>query len=284
MNAHSPRQLVAALGTLSVLGCVGCGPGFRDGTPSLQPTDADVPLTRVLDVALGAPARVQVDIRDSRGDRSLFLDEPADRHAIPLLGFRPNDEVELTVTATDDLGGSWSRDLAFEIGELPSPFPLVDVLVHDRARREPGLRLMPIELADNTTSSVYVMALDEGYEPVWVWAATQQLGVVRQLGSGSFLGLGGALESEVVWEVSPIGEILRQWGQERAPIVEVDRYVEIGGGELHHELLPLPEGGFLTFGTEHVEVEAFDDRLRPVAFRQAAEMDISHCGLRSGSR
>src|SRR5687767_933801 len=118
----------ALIGVLAVAACTpGDRPRFRgDGPVVLRMDGGGLPLARVLDVRLDREARLIVEVEDSRGPRTLRF--PAEKHhEVPLLGFVPNDEIDLVVVAEDDAGRSLPERVSFTTGGMPASFPLVDV-------------------------------------------------------------------------------------------------------------------------------------------------------------
>jgi hypothetical protein len=191
-------------------------------------------------VKLDRPAALDVALVDSRGPRTLHF--PADDvHDVPLLGFRPHDDVDVTVTASDDVGESEPVTLTFTSGELPDRFPDVDVLALDPDRVEPGYTLFPVHLVTDGRELVRAVALDAWGEPVWVWRTSLQL-VDLRLEGGNLL----ALAEGLAWELTPLGEPTREWGDSKADDPRPDRYFQLDAPALNHELFPRANGDYLT--------------------------------------
>ena len=232
------------LTTLALL--TACEPGIR--RVELQPSDPNVPLTRVLDVRLTRSAPLRIGISDSRGERVLHVVEAARRHQVPLLGVRSLDEVELVVTALDQ-----EEHLSYQADGLPYPFPTLDQLILEPDRVEPGLRLLPLELADGELDTAYLVAVDPHLEPVWVWRAPRQLSAIHPTERGTILTVGGGM----VWEVTLLGEVLQQWGEDPSEAVDERRFTVLEAGTLNHDVVPTEDGGFWTLGTQLVDAAIY---------------------------
>ena len=245
--AHLGRWML-----LSVIG--GCHePEFRGGGPRLLPPNPAAPLSRTLEVSIDRSARVEIEIRDARGRRRLVPPQTAREHRVPLLGFRPDDVVDLVVTAIDRRGGrSAPWPLSFQVGSLPHPFPTFDVLEHQPQRMEDGLRLLPLSEAD-PQGAAYLVALDQALEVVWVWRAPRAYGPVRVTDAGTILGLSvGA-----AWEITPLGEILHQWGPVHTAPAPADTWVPVAVNPLHHEIVRSGDGALWSLTRRRVQVDDF---------------------------
>lgn len=241
-----------------LLASAGCSPGdsprFRAGSPKLLKQDTTVPLSRVLRVRLDRPARLEVRLTDSRGERLLSFKQKLKRHDVPLLGLRARDRVTVVVTAIDGAGRAKSTPQHFRVGALPERFPIIDVLANEPDLMEPGLLFFPVELVSDDERVPWMVAVDESREPVWIWEAPHEYGVVRMHDSGSLY----AVSETVAWEISPLGEVLGQWGEKRQKPASSKVFVETEVGSLHHELLPMPDAQrFLALSKRVVKVDDY---------------------------
>ncbi len=193
-------------------------------------------------------------IDDARGSRVLHLPGWARDHEVPILGVRPDDDVRIEVTAVGERDAVTADPVRYRNGRLPRRFPKIDLLALDPDRVEPGLTVLPVELVSDDESLPYLVALDEAMEVVWVWAAPREHGALVVHRSGALYALG----DDAAWELSPAGEILHQWGADRAAGVPPRRFTRLDLGRLHHELVPQPRANrFLALSRRRVDVDDY---------------------------
>ena len=247
-------RILAGIALSAAVGCTGGDePRFHEGTPRLLAPDDAVPLSRQLKVRLDRPARIEVAISDSRGERILKFDQEKRRHLVPLLDLRAGDNVSVVVTAIDARGSAESPPVEFRTGSVPDRFPIIDVLAHDPAMAEPGLLLFSIEVVSDDESLSYLVALDDSRQPVWIWEPPNEFSDFRLHESGVMYGI----SRELMWAFTPLGEVLNQWGA-TASDDGSETYVAVDLEEPHHELYPLPHAQrFLTLAPEFITVDEF---------------------------
>jgi hypothetical protein len=178
-----------------------------------------------LDVVLDEPADVEVSI----GRRTAVFPSSGRSVSVPILGFPPGERVALVVGALGE-----ERDLAFVSPAQPPGLPVVDVLISEPERAEPGWTLVEAILAGEPTG--WLLLLDDTGSVIWWWDTATAPADARldSVGTLWFLAEGGAQHSD--WFGHPLAAV--------------------PPADLNHELQPIP-GGFLTLSHQSVAVPAY---------------------------
>lgn len=171
----------------------------------------------------------EVRVRVFEGDQELFVrdaDMPGTNHSAFLWGLHENGSFRAVAEARN-AADEWfeSASVEFSTGALPAGLPQADIVVHDPARAHKGLVLFGTTDAEG--QMVYVGYDAEGtirwYYPV-NGDGTKSGGDVKVLEDGRlFLFRNGGMR------------IIEPWGE---TVFDVD----IG---YHHDLTPMPSGGYL---------------------------------------
>jgi arylsulfate sulfotransferase len=220
---------------------------------------------RTLAVETDVATTLTIVIEGDEGTRSLRWTREGTGHAVPLVGFRAGAGYTIAVTAETADGRSGAAEALDLVGD-PLPivdFPSLDSLVLDAARMAPGLTLFTTTRTDEP--GAWALLVDGDLQPVW-WAPLDlPLGDLRPTGSGTLIGLGGIQVEELDWT----GAVLRRYRP--LPVEAVDVALEVPF--VHHEVAPLPDGGFLTLGQQARSVDEYPTSYAADAFAPAVVLD-----------
>ncbi len=224
------------------------GLSVLQGPEVKKPRARNVGLVRRVTLTTSLPCSVSFTLEGPTGLREIALDGVSTHHDVPILGLRNHAQHTLVLTLTGTDGAVRTLDpLVLEIEEeLPEFFPVVDLLVHDRDRMEPGYRFLNLKRLEE--NSVMLVVFDEELEPVH-WAEGKGWGDVRMSPRGTWMGVAGG----DAMEVDLLGETLRRYSAE--PRSEDD--IEGPFDYLHHELFEEADGTFWSLDLETVEVSAY---------------------------
>jgi hypothetical protein len=250
-------------GVLLLLGAMGCSghgrePGdHADGTethpdglafaegPVVVEGEAIAPLARELQVTLTAPASLALTATDGV-ETFDWVSPTALAHAVPLVGMPAARDWTLTVRAEDGEGGSVEEVVEFRSGDLPDPLPNLDVLVHDAARMQPGLTVIPLFSSPNAG---YVAVVDADGRVVWAYGPTSdKYTEVGQL-DGHLLVLDNTRIREMDW----MGRVLRSWTTRTA----TEQDIVVDETHFHHEAFVTSRGTLLAFTKTPIDVEDY---------------------------
>ena len=173
------------------------GPGFVKATAA--------PLAGTLSVATDVPSRVSVSVTDGTETWTRNFFDYSLTHSLPLFGFKPGRDNEITVTVHDRFNNEVTAEspVRFLTGPLPANFPVFTVLVAKTDRMEPGYNLVRCVV---NSQLGYIIIVDNQGEVVWYSSMTAG-SENRQLENGNLLlVLPGSLN-----EVNLLGETVRKW-------------------------------------------------------------------------
>ena len=224
------------------------GLSVLSGPEVKKPRSRNVGLVRRVALSTDLPCSISFTLEGPTGVREIALDGVSTRHDVPILGLRNHAEHTLVLTLTGTDGTVLVLEpIVIEIDEeLPEFFPVIDVLVRDLDRMEPGYRFLNLKRLEENT--VMLVVFDEELEPVH-WAQGKGWGDVRMSPRGTWMGVAGG----DAMEVDLLGETLRRYSGD--PRSEDD--IEASFSYLHHELFEEADGTFWSLDLETVEVPAY---------------------------
>ncbi len=244
------RSLAALLLTLALGGC-GSEAGLLLSGPDLE-TFERAPLARELRLTTNEPTTVEVVVR--RGNRvewQRHFDDPATRHALPLLGFVPDEtySVQVTLHVPDGDSVELPEALTVTTDPLPDDWPPMQVPTSTPEEMEPGYTLLSTR--SRTDQTDYMMVLNEAGETVWY--SDRSTNELRQLPDGNLLFLGA---DDDVRLINMYGELLQSWHgtwQEDPAKGSVLVNVPL----FHHEVFPMVNGNFLSLSRQITDIESY---------------------------
>jgi hypothetical protein len=267
---------------LSVVICtaaVACG---SDDDSSLREVDVTVEevegnaLAFELQVSTDVPAEATVSAERSDGHTVdvPVLGPAATQAEIPLVGLRAESTYTVTVTATDEDGGSVAADeLEVTTGALPPDLPEIELVASDADQMAPGLTLFnvikplpppeDVEPGDEPNGGL-LMAVDETGEVVWYLSTPAAMGDVELVPGGMLVEVNNTIAREIDLLGGIEGEFAGRMATERFPedqygraLASVDA-LPVDVDSFHHEVSRLPSGNLLSLTTELRETPGFD--------------------------
>ncbi len=205
-----PLRLVAALAVAMAVSPSSPALTITTG-PAFAPAAA-APLAGVLQLTTDVASRVSVSVSDGANTWQRDFYDYGTSHSVPLFGFRAGRTNNITVTAWDRFRNGFAAPapVVFVTDPLPADFPVINVLVSEPGRMEPGYTLFRVV---NATAGVpYVTLLDDTGEVVW-YSSYRSLGQVqagidvRPLADGNLFMFGTTSFAEV----NLLGEIVNTW-------------------------------------------------------------------------
>ena len=201
------------------------------------------PLAGVVELTTDVPTRVTLTISDGTDSRVREFAEYRTEHYLPVLGLKPDNSYSLVVAVTDQADESLiMTSLPPAVtGPLPPEFPVIDILVSDPSRMEPGYTLLDKftrgkpGMPDSSLPS-YAIIVDDAGDVVWY--STLGANAMQQLPNGNLFYLDGN-----ILEVDLLGNV-RQG-------------ITPAAGELHHDLFRTTNGTLLSLGSERVVVYGY---------------------------
>lgn len=250
--------------TLALLGC------SSDANEAVTPVErphvlsasffesVEAPLTGTLKVTLDRAATLHVVATEPGGHRiELTSKASAPAHELPILGLRAAREYALSVTAVDAAGHASDVSLVpRRTPRLPADFPKVRVEQTNKAKT--GLTLFPVsrftpgDFDAGVPQAIdrwgYLVAVDGAGEVVW-WVDT--LSTVADVQRGSRGQIRYGFNEAGIAEITPLGRLERALlaqGPARGPVDP--GFIPVAADTLHHDVIELPNGHWLTLATE----------------------------------
>ena len=174
-------------------------------------------------------------------------------HDLPVFG-RPGAVRDVRVLLTCDRLPGVVGPLAVDVGDGPDPWPTIEVLVDDPARREPGLTLLDIGEPEGVQ---WVAVVEPDGVPVWAWASSTGKVLDARIEPD---GTVWVLTDDEIAQIDLLGRPLRRWrptvGVVDDPVTPQDGTIPVDVNLFHHEVYPVP-GGFLAMDQESTYVDAY---------------------------
>jgi hypothetical protein len=192
---------------------------------------SNAPLAGVLQLGTDVPTRVSLSVWDGTNTwQRNFLDY-TNVHTMTVLGFKPGRTNAMTVTVWDKHRRYFTAvaPVQFVTSNLPSNFPVIDVLTCDTNRMEPGYTLF--RGANNNGGVGYVTFVDNTGQVVWYSSKLPTyLNVLRRDDGNLFMG--STTYANFV-EVNMLGQTISNWP------------VAVGYSLNYHDSIPTDHGTIL---------------------------------------
>ena len=230
--------------------------------PSVRenPNEA-APLVALLEFETEVPASVAVELDDGERRWTWRPDQPPEtEHRLALLGLRPDKthEIRVHVESSDGWFADECEPLTFVTPPLPDDFPPLETTVSRPERMEPGVTLLGINrwVDDQRDYQYgYIVMLDAAGEVVWYFNSRRGTADLRELRNGNLLV--SDTNYRAAYEVDLLGNVIREWQVSGGPDLPQPGTISIEADTLHHEMVELPSGNFLTLSTELRELDEF---------------------------
>jgi hypothetical protein len=209
----------------------------------VTPAKPNAPNTFEVVAARQAPFTLEVHVTSDTEDWFFERKEPATSHRIPLLGL--GVETDWTVSAT--LFTAEGKTVETQPREIQTPalplnFPILTELMG--TPRPLGNGYLLFDLKTGSDEYNYIVILDADLQVIWWREDPIGCSDLHQTARGTIQGLCNNLATDMLLT----GETLS-----RKPVEAEDR----DDLNLHHELHPLPEGGYLSLHSERIQVEDY---------------------------
>ncbi len=176
---------------------------------------------------------------------------PATSHSLVIAGLTADTAYDIAVRATDEAGNTSAHDDGFTTGPLPSGLPPVSVLSSDPSRTAEGFTVFNVfrwlsgENRPDTTS--WIIVLDAQGRIVWYATLPHRNGDVKLRDNGNLL---YTYQDRGVVELDVMGNEVQRWYASNLFEAPVPEAIPVESDSIHHEIAELPNGNFLTLGTE----------------------------------
>ena len=249
-----------------------CWAGLSCGDPNVLQFAADpalivnpdFPLVVTVTFETNLPCLARVTVRDGDHSREIdFLEYRNQQHRLPILGLEPASSYELELSILNESGDPIeSRKLTHKTASLPPDFPQLHVEESQPERMEPGYTMfgvVNIPSGEGQETPPFTIVLDSAGKVVWYHRGDEGPGTPIVQLDGKFLGI--MHESEIA-EFTLDGSIYRRWHASQfsnnGKELEVEVHsIPVPTETLHHDLLVLPSGNFLSLSTEVLKVDYF---------------------------
>ena len=266
---RAPSSIVALLTVLALTGCSGKKDGKDKTTDSsttptgttvpaiflstslTQPGEA-VPLTRLLDVQLTTPARIEATVTDGVESKTWRFAESATVHSIPLIGFKVDHTWQVELTAVEPDGTRHEHPpLDTPDSVVPSFFPDYDVRVADTTAAQPGYTILNLRSkADPQAPDESWTLLDENLEPVWHQLQANQAKMAFQRSDGMFMGLDKRSDIQGQFAIAKnlMGDVVDEFHTDESWQGSGKHVID--SFAFHHDLIEMPNGNFAVLAKE----------------------------------
>lgn len=235
--------------------------GLFVGQPTIRANPIErVPLVAIIDFE--SPVDVIPSLEISDGDRQWeqpWPVVPAKKHRIAVMGMRPDREHTIRVRADTPGGGQsqLSDPLKFTTPPLPKNFPPLEIVRADPEKMEPGITLFAANIWRESVSILdygYIVAVDNEGEVVWFCHTNDRIADMRILKNGHILYQHG--NYRYAYEIDIMGRDINRWVATNLTMSPSKDSIPIKIDTLHHDLMELPNGNFMTLATE---IHEFDN-------------------------
>jgi hypothetical protein len=221
----------------------------------------DAPLAAIIHVAAGEPFSAEVEIYD--GERQWLYRPnltPAVKQDLVVLGLRPDRTFEMRVRLRGLTSETYavSESLTMQTPPLPEDFPAMRCTLSEPERMEPGVTLFPVNLWLEDVARMdygYFVAIDAAGEVVWYFRSRTRAAPFQVLENGHLLYVHA--DYREILEFDVLGNRIGHWYADNLTERPRPGAIAVDVDTLHHELLVLPNGNFLTASTELREFEEF---------------------------
>ena len=266
-----------------VIGCETATPPFSVAPSfTVAPTisanpNAAVPLAAVVSATTNEPTVLLIQVSEGNHEWSIPTSpELATKHSLPVLGFRPDRQHVVQVTARNEAGNtSATIPLEFETAPLPDDFPKLTVSVSKPENMEPGVTLFALmrwpEESEPDEEFGLAIAVDEQGEVVWYRRQDPMFEDPHRMANGNMISIVGY---NLLEETDMLGNTVTVWHASKHPNPEAAALVPEGAipvalETFHHDVQEMPTGNLLVLSTELRRIEDYptvvDDDKAPKA-------------------
>jgi arylsulfate sulfotransferase len=235
--------------------------GLFVGQPTIRPNPITrAPLIAIVEFESLAEVKPTLEISDGvRSWEQPWRVHAAKKHRVAALGLRPNRAHSIRVKIQSPDGQTdVSEPLEFHTPPLPDSFPPLKTTLANPERMEPGITMFSVNLWRDSTSLLdygYIVALDAEGEVIWYCDTGDRVADMRILKNGHLLYQHGSYR--YAYEIDILGQDVRRWYATGLTTAPDDEAIPVDVDTIHHDLMELPNGNFLTFTTEMHEFEEF---------------------------
>ncbi len=232
-----------------------------EAQPTIRPNPIErAPLIAIIDFE--SPLEVVPTLEISDGQRTWeqpWRVQPARKHRIAALGMRPDREHTIRVKVTaEDREPEFSQPLTFRTPPLPASFPPLRTILSKPEKMEPGVTMFSVNLWRDSVSMLdygYLIALDSAGEVVWYCDTGDRIADIRILKNGHLLYQHG--NYRYLYEIDILGRDVRRWYGTKLTGPPDATAIPVAVDTLHHDILELPNGNYMTLATELVNFDEY---------------------------
>lgn len=224
------------------------------GEPIVYPNpNARVPLVAIVEFRTAVDCNAVLAISGATRSWQQQLPGMATRfHRAAIVGLVPNCDHQIVVTVQSINGDSQSsQPLSFATPQLPSDFPPIRTTLSNSVRMEPGITMFAVNHWKNNVSLVdygYLIAIDTSGQVVWYCRTGDRTSDFRPLRNGHLLYQHGSYR--YLYEIDLLGNDHRCWYASRTTEAPHSQAIAVDVDSLHHEVVELPNGNFMSLATE----------------------------------
>jgi hypothetical protein len=176
--------------------------------PFFTPAD-NAPLAGVLSLTTDVGSQVSISVSDGSETWERDFFDYGTNHTLTLLGFKPDETNEITVTVRDQYRNTFtvSEPLEFITSPLPVGLPTITLVTNNPAKMEPGYTLFRV--SNNSTGGACSTLVDSSGQIVWYDAALPGAGDLKQLPNGDLFFPENTTTN--FDEANMLGEIITNW-------------------------------------------------------------------------
>lgn len=232
------------------------------GQPTIRPNPIErAPLIAIVDFEATQDVEAVIEVfEDQRSWEQPWQSSPTRKHSIAVMGLRPGREhsirVRIRVPGTDR--EEISGPMQFQTPEVPSSFPPLKTLISQPEKMEPGVTLFALNLWRESVSMLdygYIIAVNEAGEVVWFCNTGDRIADMRILKNGHILYQHG--NYRYAYEIDLLGRDHRRWVATNLTFPPDERSIPVEADTMHHDLMEISNGNFLTIATELRKFEEF---------------------------
>ncbi len=191
------------------------------------------------------PARADIIIKsDSHSFAVQSSGELATNHSIYIIGLQAQKKYAVTINALDEDGNSHKyRSLSLKTKSLPKDFPLIQVIVSQPEKMQPGITIFNVKRSRSQKEDGgwgLLIGVNMSGDVVWYHREEEYfIHFVTKMRNGNLLYLCGRRKAV---ELNLRGETVREWDSEKVLSDSLRKF--------HHDILEMPSGNFLVLSKE----------------------------------
>lgn len=263
------RFLLCSLTTFAALLSCGDCTQSADTTPPRVTTSAALhgvpaPLARKLTVATDEPTRVTVTLSDSnRGTKNeIDFEAYSTSHELPVLGMKFDTAYTVSITVTDRAGNRTDAgQLSISPISAPAVFPAITKNITGHPNAEPGVLLFTAatQHVSKFVGYAYIIIVDANGDVIWYYDPSTEVSALQRLANGNLLVQSAPYHHTSVTEIDMLGQTVRTWITRKNPHYNDPPAgaIKVDIDTVHHDLVVLPNGNYVTMSTELRHVDDF---------------------------